>query len=339
VVEERRKLGRAGCDATMIVRAFRSGRTRRYALNPAVLAEALKVAGQVRSLLDIEPVDEAQQKKVDSRGMALAWMRAVPGSAFVPRARRDAWASDAGEEVVLSRSSVLRSGAPALVAAARRTVVGRGGRKTTIATCVLPADHGLLIEAGLGEDRTGRVFMERGKVVAEVERRYVGVLLESREAEPAGQVAREAVAELILRNRMLKGAAKRLQDEIDRHNLRCRLDPVEGRDAVDAATWLVARLGDLGLEQGSDAAMLSPEDLTFPGMSAEEQEEFDRRFPRRLNLGNLQCRVEYEPAGRVVTLVREAGVSPQPPDPRYLPPWPGWKIRFRDRQRVVPVRG
>jgi ATP-dependent helicase HrpB len=339
VLEERRKLGQAGCDASLIVRAFRSGQLQRYALNPAVLAEARRVAGQVRDLLDIEPVDEARKEKVDSRAMALAWMRAVPGSAFVPRARREAWVSEAGEEVVLSRSSVLRSGAPALVAAARRTVVGRGGRKTTFATCALPADHGLLIEAGLGQDRAGRVFMEKGRVMAEVERHYAGVLLESREEQPRGRAARDAVARLILRNSLLKGSAKKLQEQIDRHNLQCRLDPAPGREAVEAETWLAARLGELGLEHGSDAAVLSPDDLAFPGMSGGEQEEFDRRFPRRLNLGNLQCIVEYEPAGRVVTLVKESGLSSQPPDPRYLPPWPGWKIRFRDRQRVVPVRG
>ena len=339
VAEERRKLGLAGCDAAMILRAFRSGRTHRYALNPAVLAEARKVAGQVRGLLDIEPVGEKEKGKVDSRGMALAWMRAVPGSAFVPRPRREAWASDAGEEVVLSRSSVLRSGVPALVAAARHTVVGRGGRKTTFTTCAIPADLGLLVEAGLGKERPGRIFIERGRVMAEVERRYAGILLESREEEPAGQPAREAVAELILRNRILKGTARQLEEEIARHNLLCRLEPAEGREPVAPREWLVARLGEIGLEHGSDAAILTPRDLAFPGMPDDEREAFDRRFPRRLNLGNLQCRVEYEPAGRVVTLVKETGLSPQPPDPRYLPAWPGWKIRFRDRQRIIPVRG
>jgi len=252
--------------------------------------------------------------------MALAWIRAVPGSAFVPRAKRDAWASDAGEEIVLSRSSVLRSGVPALVAAARRTVVGRGGRKTTFTTCALPADHGLLAEAGLGEEHTGRVFMERGRVMAEVERRYAGSVLQSREQEPVGQPACEAVAELILRNRILKGAAEKLENEIARHNLHCLLEPARGREPVTPREWLVARLDEVGLEHGSDAAMLTPRDLAFPGLPDEEREAFDRRFPRRLNLGNLQCRVEYEPAGRVVT-------------------WPGWKIRFRDRQRIVPVRG
>jgi ATP-dependent helicase HrpB len=339
VAEEHRKLGLAGCDATLMVRAFRSGEIRRLALNPAVLAEARRVAAQVRSLLEIDPPSETERKKVDSRTLALAWMRAVPGSAFVPRARRDAWASDAGEEVVLSRTSVLRAGTAALVAAARRTVVGRGGRKTTFTTCAIPADHKLLIEAGLGDQKAGRIFMEKGRVMAEVERRYAGVLLESREEEPVGQAAREAVAELILRNRLLKGAAAQLQEEVARHNLRCRLDPAQGREAVDPHQWLVARLGEIGLEHGSDVAILSPGDLAFPEMPDGEQEEFDRKFPRQLNLGNLQCRVEYEPAGRVVTLVKEAGLSPQPPDPRYLPAWPGWKIRFRDRQRVVPVRG
>ncbi len=339
VAEDRRKLGEAGCDGALMVRAFRSGKIRRLALNPAVLSEARKVAGQVRGLLDLDPVSEAEQEKVDSRGMALAWMRAVPGSAFVPRARRDAWASDAGEELLLSHSSVLRAGAPALVAAARRTVVGRGGRKTTFTTCALPADLKLLLEAGLGEERPGRVFIHQGRVMAEVERRYAGVTLESSEKEPEGRAAREAVAQLILRNRILKGSAAPLQEEIDRHNLRCRLDPAQGREEVDPTRWLVDRLEEIGLEHGSDAAILSPTDLAFPGMPAGEQEEFDRRFPRQLKLGNLQCRVEYEPAGRVVTLVKEAGVSPQPPDPRYLPAWPGWKIRFRDRQRVVPVRG
>lgn len=181
--------------------------------------------------------------------------------------------------------------------------------------------------------------MEKGRVMAEVERRYAGVLLESREEEPVGRAAREAVAELILRNRLLKGAAAQLQEEIDRHNLRCRLDPAQGREAVEPHHWLVARLEEIGLEHGSDVAILSPADLAFPGMPDGELEEFDRKFPRQLNLGNLRCRVEYEPAGRVVTLVKEAGLSPQPPDPRYLPAWPGWKIRFRDRQRVVPVRG
>jgi len=339
VSEERRKLGLAGCDGALIVRAFRSGRVGPLGLNPAVLGEARKVAAQVRQLLELKAPDAKAREKVDSRGMALAWMRAVPGSAFVPRARRDAWASDAGVEVVLSRTSVLRSGVSALVCPARRTVLGRGGRKTTFTTCALPVDLGLLAEAGLGESKTGRVFLDRGRVMTEVERRYAGVLLDSAEMEPEGQTAREAVARLIMDNRLLKGTAGLLQEAVDRHNLRCRLDPAEGRERVDPGQWLTARLGEIGLEHGSDVAMLTPGDLAFPGMPAEEQEAFDRKFPRRLNLGNLRCRVEYDPADRMVTLVKESGFSPQPPDPRYLPPWPGWKIRFRDRQRVIPVRG
>jgi len=339
VAEERRKLGLAGCDAAMMVRAFRSGRVQDLALNPTVCAEARKVAAQVRSLLDIGQPGRADREKADSRAMALAWMRAVPGSAFVPRARREAWGSDAGEEVVLSRSSVLKAGGQALVAAARRTVVGRGGRKTTFTTCALPADLALLAEAGLGEEQVKRVFLEKGRVMAEVERRHAGALLGNREEEPAGQAARVAVAQLILRNRLVKGAGEALREAVERHNLRCRLEPAERRETVDAEAWLVERLAEAGLEHGSDTAMLTVDDLAFPGPAEEERESFDRRFPRRLSLGNLHCRVEYETAGRQVTLVKESGLSSQPPDPRYLPAWPGWKIRFRDRQRVIPIRG
>jgi ATP-dependent helicase HrpB len=339
VLEARRVLAEAGCDAAVLVRAFRSGRAGELALNPAVLGEARKVAGQVRSLLNVGPPGDGENERVDSRGMALAWLRAVPGSAFVPRARRDAWANDSGVELVLSRGTALKAGSPALVAAARRTVVGRGGRKTTFATCALPADFKLLVEAGLGRVSTGRIRLERGRIVAVSERRYAGVLLESGEEEPRGEAARQAVARLIMANRLLKGAGAEVAEAVDRHNLRCRLAPETGQEIVDTEGWLAARLRALGLEQGSDLEMVSAEDLLPDGPDAEAEAEFDRRFPRRINLGNLQCRVEYDPAGKLITLVREAGVSRQPPDPRYLPPWPGWRIRFRDRQRVVPVRG
>jgi ATP-dependent helicase HrpB len=339
VAEERRKLGLAGCDAAKLVRALRSDRANDLALNRAVAAEARKVAAQVRALLKIDAPDNKERDRVDSRGMALAWIRAVPGSAFVPRARREAWGSDAGEEVVLSRDSVLKTGGQALVAAARRTVVGKSGRKTTFTTCALPADLALLTEAGLGTESVKRVFIDRGRVMAEVERRYAGALLDSREEEPAGPAARTAVAQLILRNRLLKGAGDALREAVERHNLRCRLEPAEGREPTEPEEWLTARLAEAGLEHGSDTAMLTVSDLAFPDPPDEEREAFDRKFPRRLSLGNLKCRVEYEPAGRLVTLVKESGLSTQPPDPRYLPAWPGWKIRFRDRQRVIPVRG
>jgi len=339
VAGERRSLAESGCDAAVLVRALRCDRVKQLELNPAVLGEARKVAGQVRRLLGLDPPGKAHTDRVDSRGMALAWLRAIPGSAFVPRARRDAWANDSGMELVLSRDSALKAGTPALVAAARRTVVGRGGRKTTFATCALPADFKLLVEAGLGEICTGRVRLERGQVLAMTERRYAGAVLERCEEEPRGAAARQSAARLILENRLFKGAGAAVVEGIERHNLRCRLDPRAGREIEDTESWLAARLHELGLERVSELEMISTADLLPPGPGPEEEAEFDRRFPRRLNLGNLQCRVEYDPAGKTITLVREAGLTRQPPDPRYLPPWPGWRIRFRDRQRVVPVRG
>ena len=85
-------------------------------------------------------------------------------------------------------------------------------------------------------------------------------------------------------------------------------------------------------------ALLTARDLRFAGLTAEERDDLDRRFPRRLSLGDQVCLVDYDPAARQVTLGHAGGTVTDPPSPQFLPAWTGWRVVYRDKGRERLVR-
>ena len=330
----------AACDAVALIRALRGclgSRVRRHALEEAKAARR-----RLRKAFQLDTQPPPQSGEVPRRRLADCLMAADRRTAHIARQRgkRTAW-SNGGTEIELGRQC-----GPGKVEDTEAVLVlstvalGLGGRDARIlVTHAMPLPLHWLAEAGLGRDRLDRIDVEEGVVVAKIQRVYAKKILSTRQTVPQGLLAREAMAELFLHRRIfskaLEPSRENLETTILARRLANRLDdtPYWLQEAVDDGPdppafeqWVIERLDELGVTSGEDLGLLSPEDLIFPALSPILREELNRTYPRRLKIDGVGYRVDYElEQGRVVLSI-ESGKPQKPPDPFYLPRFPGFRV-------------
>lgn len=324
------------CDACTLIRLLRKDPPRAVSLNHSALAEARRISAQIRQVLQMESLQASAVPQRDS--LVLQILRADPELAFVRRIKRDWSMGNGSEEAQIGSSSRMPANYGAALVLDRHSVPGKGTTSTvTIATCLAPVTFQELSRVGLGEVKRKEPQLQESRVQESVERVYAGRVIDSWREEPEGDALRFAVAELVLCGDLWPEAGRTLQQEVEAWNLYCRLGFGRGGE-VEPHSWLTRRLAEIGLERAEDLQVLEPEDLDFPGVPSWERAEFDRLYPRRISLANLDLEVEYEPGFKRVTLVRRSGIRKTPPQRWELPAWVReWEIRFRDGNRIVPV--
>jgi hypothetical protein len=143
------------------------------------------------------------------------------------------------------------------------------------------------------------------------------------------------VRDLVLANRLFKGAAAELRTRLERLGLQAGLDGEP--QPAPAADWLLARLADLGLEAPDELALLDTGDLLPDALPPWQLEALDKEYPPGLDIGDAHYRIAYDPARRVATL-HQRGPRKDPPPERFLPRLPGWRIDWEHKNRVRCVR-
>ncbi len=358
-------LRESGCDAVACIRALREGDPRKHRLDAYALAEARAVNHRLRRAFGAADRPPATCH-VNRRALAATILEAFPRGAHVARRRKRqvAW-SNGGTEMALDRNSAVNLVRPdaIIVLASRAVGVGRRERRLFV-TCAMPVPLSWMVEAGLGRDRVAGARVEEGRVVARVERVHARRVLAARDEVPEGELAREAVVKLFLEGSLFEETRQEAEERLAAWTLATRVgafvggtlstlpqgqptvsaDP--GGDAFpwpgevpDLETWVRDRLEELGLDSGSDLALLSPGDFLPPELPQHLRRLVDRAFPRQISLGDARYDVAYDLDTRVVTLNKVQGLRKVLPDLRFLPPFPGFRIQVQDRGRVVVIRG
>lgn len=343
-----------GCDAVACIRAVRAADPRHdnpHRLSPQGWRDARQQGDRLRSAFGLGP-RRGPDDEIDRRALALVALAANPQVAHVARDRgkRVGW-SNGGTELELARESAAlrRDPLPEAVAVFETRAIGFGARDTRIlATCAMPLTVQWMAAAGLGRDRLGAMSVQRGAIVATVERIYAKKIIDSREEIPEGAIAREAAVALIRDNRALKGAAEIGGDRLASAALWAALVEagVERGEATEVArwggdleAWLRHRIEALGLETGEDLALLSPEDVLPPALPSWVQEKLDRSFPRQITLDEVRYRAHYAPQRRRVTLEKLSGGRRRPlPPAEYLPAFGGFKVFVQEKSNVRQIR-
>lgn len=342
----------SACDARASIQAMRGGlrhRARGYALSEAQSVRKRLRRAFKRASTGDEPLE------VDRRRLATALLAADPRLAHVARRRgkRTAW-SNGGTEIELGRDCAVGRQESVEAALVLQTVALGLGRKDSriVGTRAMPVPTSWLVGAGLGRDRLAGLSVEDGAVVADVERVYAKKVIRRRSEIPQGLLARKAAVELFLNGRLFRKAMLQSRESFEAtwvaRRLAERLDEIpywlheitelDGDLPLDFEQWVTARLEDLGFDAGDDLALLSPEDLTFPPLSQMLRDELDRSYPRKLKIDGISYRVDYElEAGRVLLRI-EQGKPQKPPDPFYLPRFPGFKVLVEHKGVLRNVR-
>ena len=341
-------LGRR-CDGLLRVAALRAERLPGVRMEDRGRAEARRLAEQLRDLLGLPappaPVADAGTQGVPGLDIATAdrslaaAAQALPAWVYVRRERRrQALGNGAGDEVVVGERAWFPASAEAALVLDAHSVPGKGTRQTvTVATALAPLSLEAVAGSGACTERIQDAAWDGERLTARRELSFAGRQVASEALAPQGAAAREAAADLILADELLAPVGSQLQDDLEAWALYVALGYADG-EVPAARDWLLERLAQLGVAAGEDLALLEVRDLRFPGIPDWERPDFDERYPRWVQLSDLQLRIHYNVRRKEVVAEKVGGIRRTDPKRWELPAWPGWRVRFQRASRVVDVR-
>jgi len=316
------------CDATALVNAMR--RPEETPVSAFVLAEANRIRGRLRRLLG------SPSEPFDRDALLHAAIAADPRVVHV--ARKHGRFSNGGTELELARESAVQNvrNVEAIVVLDTRAF-GSGRDTRVLVTCASAIPLSWIARAGLGRDRVESVHLERGRVLAKLERVYAKRVVSTREEVPTGEAAREAIATLFLRGSIFKDALAKTREHLALAALAVqtghRKEPV-----LPLTEWVAARLETLGVESGDDLAMLSASDFLAPDLPFEVRSELEREYPRSINVGDARYEAEYDLQQGQVMLRMVSGSRRDPPPPGYLPKFAGLRVCLDGPRGITVLR-
>ncbi len=339
----------AGCDACAAIHVLRAPEPAAHGADTFVVREARAARTRLRraeGLPDARPAP----RPPDREALMSAAIDADARLLHVARARgRELQFSNGGTEIGLARESAVQNvrNVEAILALDTRAFgVGRDAR--VLVTCAMAVPLAALVRAGLGEDRLAAVRLERGRVVARIERVFANRVIAEREETPQGELARTAICELLLRGSLYREAVATTRERLTRAALAAWLlrrghpagVKLEGSE-LPLAAWLRAKVESLGIESGDDLVLLSASDFLSPELPYETLSAVEGDYPLTVSVGDASYRVDYQLEQNQVTLHLLKGSRAEPPPLSYLPNFPGLRICVETRRgpTVLHARG
>lgn len=336
----------AGCDATALVRAVRIGRADVHRVSAFAVEEARRARARLRKVHGL-PDAPLRDGPFDRDAVVRTAIAADPRVVHVARPRgRDVAFSNGGTELELARESAVRNvrDVEAIVVFDARAF-GTGKATRLLVTCASAIPSSWMAKAGLGHDRLGAVRLESGRVMAKVERVYAKRVIATRDEVPEGEVARAAIAELFLRGSLFKDALPKTRERLAMRSLAAKLaargHPAGVASAEPVPTledFVAQRLRELGVESGSDLAMLSSSDLLAADIPFESRAPLEREFPRIVSVGDATYEADYDVDAQQVMLRMVKGSRRDPPPLAYLPRFPGLRICVEGPRGIATIR-
>ncbi|MFW5818233.1 MAG: helicase-related protein [Desulfovermiculus sp.] len=324
------------CDALTLIRCLRSNPPDKLPVLPGPLREARAISDQLRQLCRLPA--RSGKERLPRTEFLLAVLKTAPELLFVRRPKRPQAMGNENMEIQIGSHSRMPEKQAAALVFDLHSVPGKGTTQTlNVGTCLAFVDMDLLSQVRVGTPSSPLPFWDGEKVWMEQTWSVAGRTVHSEYHEPQGLELCRAVSRLVLAGRILDPAGEQITEEVQAWNLAVHVGFSEGQK-VDAEEWLTARLQELGLEENGDLYLLEPRDLHFEGIPEWERERFERSFPRRLRLENMEIKVEYSPERQEILLLKTGGVRKAPPTRRELPAWGRkWTVRFKDKSRTVVV--
>jgi ATP-dependent helicase HrpB len=356
------------------IEMLRRGDPRRHRLHGSALAEARKVAASLRELVDAPTKSPTRDDSEfpDAEAFAAYLLERIPETAFVLRerakrrrdgkkarpGRSEPWGNGQVELAVWPYSPPRpehedEPDSPVAGLVLDTFWIGDGGTGVRgHGRMVLPCTYDQLADANRGDETIGRVELRGGRrprIVARVERELAGVAISSRHEGLRGPRLCEAAAELILENRLFKGSAEAVRDDLHLWGVVGGW-PEEERHWPEStppapADYLAERLEMLGLRSSEELALLEGDDLRpdlvdMLGVPAYELERFEEDFSRMWeHMGCVyECVVQAKTRKVMLEPANKKAKRGKDPNATHLPRFRGFSVYFRNASRVVSIR-
>ena len=368
-------------EVTEAIVALRRGQARRHGIHGAALKETRRISTSLRKILGVRPTNPTRDTDPppDPERLAAYVLERVPEMGFVlreraknkrsrRRGRSQPWANGAVEVQVdpyvphNEDDHLEPHQRPVAGALLDHTWLGdrKGYGVHGFGRMLLPCSLDTMADHVDGERAVGdpKVRRRRGvRVEAPVRQELAGVVLRERVERLTGRALCQAVAGLILQNRVLKGAAGPVQDALHLWKIARDFEPgvehahwdleaVRERELPEVEVYLAERLAELGLERSEELALIEPEDL-LPDLAGQlgtmpyELEQLLEELPRTWEHLGAVYSVTPSPLARRVTLepANKAARRAGEPARDVLPRFRGWRVVYRQDSRVFTLRG
>jgi ATP-dependent helicase HrpB len=324
------------CDVLTLIHCLRSDPPSRLKVLSGPLREARAIADQLRDLCRLPA--RSRKEALPRQDFLLAVMKVAPELLFVRRVKRPQAMGNENMEIQIGSQSRMPKKQPAALVFNLHSVPGKGTSQTVnIGTCLAPVDMDVISHVRAGTPSAPTPILEGGKIYLDQAWSVAGRVVHRERHEPRGEELCQVVSRLILDDQLLVPAGEQITKDVRAWNLAVQMDLYQGQ-SVDIERWLTARLQELGLDESDDLELLEPEDLHFEGIPDWDRERFERTYPWRLQLENMDVQVEYFPDLQEILLTKTGGVRKSPPTRRELPAWGRkWTVRFQDKSRTVIV--
>jgi len=348
-------LARAADEVTTNIVLLRAGVADTHHLSRRRLAEARSISRQLRGLVGAS--GESTQ------GLAGCILKRLPSAGFVrrPRASKgrghsEPWAN--GEiEVQVFPFSPLASGVAAWTAKAAVILevdwLSSAKGVYGVGRMILPSAPKALAAAGLGERRVTDITLDRRprgrvEISATRETQLAGVTLAQDESVLDGAELRQAVAGLILENRLFKGARELVRDALHGWDVLANWkgDWVSETQRVanpapeQVDVWLAQRLAELGVETCEDLELIESSDLvpdlaTETGIPDWESKPILQALPRLFHYqgGTYSCTVSARTQTVLLEPMDAKAKKAKDPPLRVLPRFHGFRVTYKQGSR------
>jgi ATP-dependent RNA helicase HrpB len=353
-------LARAVDEVTTNLVLLRAGVANTHYLSRRRLDEARSISRQLRGL--VGATGES------TRGLAAYLLERLPSVGFVkrPRAskgrgRSEPWANGEIEVQVFPFSPEASGVAPWKANAAvilEVDWVSSAKGVYGIGRMILPSEPKVLAAAGLGERIVTHVTLDRRsrggvEISATQETQLAGVTLAHDDSVLEGAELRQAVAGLVLENRLFKGARDLVRDALHgwdvlanwKGELVTETQRADNPAPEEAAVWLAQRLAELGVETCEDLALVDTADL-LPDLAKEtgipdwESKPILQSLPRlfRYQGGTYSCTVFSRTKTVLLEPADAKAKKAKEPPARVLPRFHGFRVNYKQGSRRRKLR-
>ncbi|MBV1919656.1 MAG: DEAD/DEAH box helicase [Pseudomonadales bacterium] len=339
------------CDVMTLIRVIRQSNPEDIIVNEKLRNDARKLSRQIRKTLHLPALDvtsssDKKRLNVDRQQFVEAIIKAVPELVFIRREKRRSTLGNGYGEAVISDNSRLQDNIEACIVFDQHNLPGKGLRETiTIATCIAPISFSDIIHANLHTEKLGHIHWKKQHLLIQTQLMYAGRIIGNNETTPEGHLVRKAITQLILENRIFSGLNHQLQEDIGALALYQSMNqsthqsqdtPANIPNSVEE--WVLEKLQLLGVENSDDLQLIDASDLQFNGIPDWEKASFLDRFPQTVTLSDITLSVTYAVGKKQITLNKISGDRKTEPKRWELPPWQGWRIRYKKASRIVDIK-
>ncbi|CAH9064015.1 hypothetical protein PSECIP111854_03343 [Pseudoalteromonas sp. CIP111854] len=300
------------------------------------MREAKQFSDQLRLAFDLP--ERKHAASYDRTKLVQAIATAKPDWVFVKRNNRRGAFGNGDSEVIPAKETRIKDNCEAMLVIDTYALAGKGTKQAmTLATVNAPITLQMVAQLNLGQQQILGATVDDGQIMVRCVQTFAGRHLNEQLIKASGNILIDACVNLILSDKLLVPAGEQITQSLAQHQLyyQAHNTPCE---IISPKQYLHDKLGEIGLCEQDDIALIEPQDLFYQQLETWQLEPFIEKHPLHVKLNDLLMQVEYSFTAKRILLNYVSGNRKEAPKKWEIPAWPGFKIRYKKASKVVDVK-